>query len=76
MVEKEVEFSFYTESNETSKRIYPDTRGQISYRKPAREEPTDHERLWKYCLFHELDDHNTNDCRHLHDLIEEYVRNN
>lgn len=74
---REPKFFSYTDLNETPKRIYRDTRGQILYQKPARKEPTDRERTSeKYCMLHELEGYNTNDCKHLHDLIEEQVRNN
>lgn len=48
---RKLKFS-YTELTETFKRIYLDTRGQISYRTPTKREPTD----W------ELDGHETNEC--------------
>ena len=73
---RESKFSSYTDLTETLERIYLDTRGRLQYRRPAKREPSEYERTsGKHCLFHELDGHNTNDCRHLRDIIEEHVRN-
>lgn len=68
---RELRSTSYIDLNETSKRIYLDTKGHIPYQMPTRREPTDNERKSeKYCIFHELDGHNMNDYRHLQDLIE------
>ena len=53
-----------------------ETRNRLPYRRPARREPSERERAsGKHCLFHDLDGHDTNSCRHLKDIIEEHVRN-
>jgi len=73
---REPRFTSYTGLTETPERVYLDTRGQIPYRKPMRREPTDDERKSeRYCVFHELNGHDTNNYKHLKDLIEEHVRN-
>ena len=39
-------------------------------------DPTSDERKSdKFCVFHELNGHNTNDCRHLKDEVEGHIRN-
>jgi len=69
-------FASYTGLTETPARIYLDTRGHIPYQRPTRREPTDRERKSeRYCIFHELNGHDTNSCSHLKDVIEEHVRN-
>ena len=51
-----------------------DTRDRLPYRRPARREPSERERAsGRHCLFHDLDGHDTNDCRHLKDIVEEHV---
>ena len=73
---KDPKFSTYTGLNETLERIYMDTRNRLPYRRPARREPSERERAsGRHCLFHDLDGHDTNSCRHLKDIIEEHVRN-
>ena len=73
---KDPKFSTYTGLNETLERIYLETRNRLPYRRPARREPTERERTsGRHCLFHDLDGHDTNSCRHLKDIIEEHVRN-
>ena len=72
----EPKFSTYAGLNETLERIYLDTRDCLPYRRPARREPSERERAsGKHCLFHDLDGHDTNECRHLKDMVEEHVRN-
>lgn len=73
---KDPKFSTYTRLNETLERIYLETRNHLPYRRQARREPSERERaLGRHCLFHDLDGHDTNSCRHLKDIIEEHVRN-
>ena len=73
---KDPKFSTYTGLNETLERIYLDTRNRLPYRRPARREPFKRERAsGRHFLFHDLDGHDTNSCRHLKDIIEKHVRN-
>ena len=73
---REPRFTTYTELNESLERIYQDTKEQIPYRRPMRRDPTSDERKSdKFCVFHELNGHNTNDCRHLKDEVEGHIRN-
>ena len=52
-----------------------DRNGVVSYPKPPKREPSQRERdSGKHCIFHDMDGHDTNDYRHLRDLIEERVR--
>ena len=71
----EPSFRQYTDLAASLERIYTETRGQLPYRKPPRRDPTGRERrTGKYCLFHELDGHTTDECRHLKDEVEEHAR--
>ena len=73
---REPRFTTYSELNESLERIYQDTREQVPYRRPIRRDPTvDERKSDRYCLFHELNGHNTNDCRHLKDEVEGHIRN-
>ena len=65
----------YTELNDTLSNIYVDTGGAASYPRPPKREPTLAQRnSGRHCIFHDIDGHNTDDCRHLRDLIEDRVR--
>lgn len=69
-------FSSYVELTETPKRIYFDS-GWILYRKSTKTEPMNWKKTSeKHCLFGELDEHEMNERRHLHDLIEKQVWSN
>ena len=73
---REPQFTTYTELNESLERIYQDTKEQVPYRRPMRRDPTsDERRSDKFFVFHELNGHNTNDCRHLKDEVEGHIRN-
>ena len=73
---REPRFTTYSELNESLERIYQDTKGQVPYRRPMRRDPTSDERKSdKFCVFHELNGHNTNDCRHLKYEVEGHIRN-
>ena len=72
---REPKFTTYTDLIDNLERIYLDTRGQLPYQKPPRRDPTERERRsGKYYLFHELEGHSTDECRHLKDVVEEHVR--
>lgn len=72
---REPRFRQYTDLTAGLERIYTETRGQLPYRKPPIRDPTERERrTGKYCLFHELDGHTTDECRHLKDEVEEHAR--
>ena len=44
------------------------------FRKPPKQEASQRERdSEKHCLFHNLDGHDTNDCRKLFDMVEEHI---
>ena len=73
---REPRFTTYTELTESLERIYQDTKEQIPYRRPMRRDPTSSERKSdNFCVFHELNGHNTNDCRHLKDEVEGHIKN-
>ena len=72
---QEPRFRQYMDLMASLERIYTETRGQLPYRKPPIRDPTERERrTGKYCLFHELDGHTTDECRHLKDEVEEHAR--
>ena len=55
--------------------IYLATQGELTYKRPLlKREPENAAKSRKYCRFHEVHGHNTNECQHLRDLIEDYIR--
>lgn len=65
----------YTELNNSIKNIYLTTQGTEQYRKPALRESTEKGKKYgKFYRFRETHGHNTNECKHLCDMIEELIR--
>lgn len=67
-------FDNYTLLNNSIENINLATPGKEQYRKPASRESTEKEkRSNKFCRFHRTQGHNTNECKHLRDVIEELI---
>lgn len=65
----------YTPLNTSLENIYLSTCNTFQYRKPRLKESTEEQKqTGKYCRFHEIYGHNTDECRHLHDAIEKLIR--
>lgn len=66
----------YTPLNNSMKNIDLATQGVERYNKPHRNKAFErHKQSGKYCRFHEIHMHITNECRHLMDATEELMRN-
>lgn len=75
-MERKSKFFSYTELTKTSKRIYLDTEADSLPRTNKESANGLKDEFGKFCIFHKLDGHETDECRHLRDLIEERVQNN
>lgn len=59
----------YTELNSSIENIYLPTQGIEQYKKPTEKE----KRSDKFSMCHETHSHNTNECRHLRNMIKELI---
>lgn len=72
--DREPKFTTYIDRTENLKRIYLETRRKLPFQKPPRKSPTERQRRSeRYCLFHELEEHTTDEYRHLKDMVEEHI---
>ena len=61
--------------NETIENIFLATQDEVKYRRPPYKKESDNAiKSEKFCSFHESHGHDTNECHHLRDLIEEHIR--
>jgi len=73
--ERTGQYTAYTTLTNSRAEIYEATQDKVPYRRPPPWEPTEEENnSGKYCRFHMLAGHDTNACRHLKDLIDEYIQ--
>lgn len=64
----------YTPLSDTPENIFLAIQGTEECKKPLQKETTEQQkRSRKFCRFHEAHDHNTNECHHLKNLIEELI---
>ena len=55
--------------------MYLQTCNTVQYKKPAPKQSSERQiQTGKFCRFHESYGHNTNECRHLQDLVEKLIR--
>ena len=67
---KEFRHEDYTNLNDTSENIYLATQETEEYKKPPKREANEQQkRSGKFYYFYKTHGHNTNECRHLKDLI-------
>ena len=72
---KNPKFDSYTPLNISLEDLYLRTRNAIQYEKPAPRPSSERQiQTGKFCRFHEGYGHDTNECRHLQDLVEKLVR--
>jgi len=65
----------YTALTRPRAEIYEATRDKVAYHRPPPREATEEEKnSGRYCRFHMMAGHETNACRHLKDLIEDYIQ--
>ena len=68
-------FDNYTPLNTSLENVYLQTCNTMQYKKPAPKPSMERQvQTGKFCRFHESYGHNTNECRHLQDLIEKLIR--
>jgi len=68
-------FDAYTALNNTVMNIFLATQEELKYKHPPFKKKSEAALgISKYCRFHESHGHDTNECHHLRDLIEEYIR--
>jgi len=68
-------YTAYTALTRPRVEIYEATRDKVAYRRPSTREATKEEKnSGRYYRFHMMAGHDTNACRHLKDLIEDYIK--
>lgn len=69
-------YDTYTDLTGTIENIFLATQATMPYKKPPVKQSTEKKRqTGKFCRFHKIHGHDTNECCHLRDVIEEYIRN-
>ena len=67
-------FESYTPINDTLENIFMDSYNVLQNKRPPPRESTEKEReTGKFCLFHQIHGHSTNECRHLRDVVEKLL---